>query len=46
MLYHRIPSKAGVLLRFLTDCLKDDPNILFRESVVDCIMEICPSQRE
>jgi len=46
LLYHRIPQKAGVLLKFLTDCLKDDPNIQFRESVVDTIMEICPSQRE
>jgi coatomer subunit gamma len=34
------------LLKFLADCLKDDPNILFRESVVDTIIEICPSQRE
>ena len=35
-----------MLLKFLTDCLKDDGNIQFRESVVDTIMEICPSQRE
>ena len=41
-----MPNKAGVLLKFLADCLKDDPNILFRESVVDTIIEICPSQRE
>lgn len=46
LLYHRMPNKAGVLLKFLADCLKDDPNILFRESVVDTIIEICPSQRE
>lgn len=41
-----MPQKAGVLLKFLADCLKDDANILFRESVVDTIIEICPSQRE
>lgn len=35
-----------MLLKFLADCLKDDPNIQFRESVVDTIIEICPSQRE
>src|ERR1700709_2781007 len=46
MLYHRLPTKADVLLKFLTDCLKEESNILFRESVVDTIMEICPSQRE
>jgi coatomer protein complex subunit gamma len=34
------------LLKFLADCLKDDPNMLFRESVVDTIIEICPSARE
>lgn len=45
-LYHRIPQKAGNLLKFLADCLKDDPNMSFRDSVVDAIMEICPSQRE
>jgi len=46
MLYQRMPNKSGVLLKFLADCLKDDPNILFRESVVDTIIEICPSARE
>jgi len=46
LLYHRLPAKADVLLKFLTDCLKDDGNIQFRESVVETIMEICPSQRE
>lgn len=45
-LYHRIPSKAMNLLKFLGDCLKDDPNMNFRESVVESIMEICPSHRE
>jgi len=30
----------------LADCLKDDPNVLFRESVVDTIIYICPAQRE
>lgn len=45
-LYLRIPSKSQTLLKFLADCLKDDPNMSFRESVVDAIMEICPSQRE
>ena len=45
-LYHRIPQKAGALLKFLGDCLKDDPNMQFRESVVEAIMEICPSHRE
>ena len=30
----------------MTDCLKDDGNIKFREAVVDTIMVICPSQRE
>ena len=33
-------------MKFLTECLKDEGNIQFRESVVDTIMEICPSQRE
>jgi coatomer protein complex subunit gamma len=46
LLYHRLPSKADVLLKFLTDCLKEETNIQFRESVVDTIIEICPSQRE
>jgi len=46
LLYSRMPNKAGVLLKFLADCLKDDPNIHFRDSVVSTIMEICPSQRE
>jgi coatomer protein complex subunit gamma len=46
LLYSRMPNKSGVLLKFLADCLKDDPNIHFRESVVNTIMEICPSQRE
>ena len=46
LLYHRLPDKASVLLKFLSDCLKDDPNIQFRDSVVDTIIEICPSQRE
>ena len=46
LLYHRLPQKADVLLKFLTECLKDEGNIQFRESVVDTIMEICPSQRE
>lgn len=45
-LYQRIPQKASALLKFLTDCLKEDGNIKFRESVVDTIMTICPSQRE
>ena len=45
-LYHRIPQKGVSLLKFLGDCLKDDPNMNFRESVVDAIMEICPSHRE
>ena len=30
----------------MTDCLKEDGNIKFRESVVDTIITICPSQRE
>ena len=34
------------MLKFLTDCLKEESNVQFRESVVDTIMEICPSQRE
>jgi coatomer protein complex subunit gamma len=46
LLYQRIPQKATTLLKFLTDCLKEDGNIRFRESVVDTIMIICPSQRE
>jgi coatomer subunit gamma len=46
LLYHRLPTKADVLLKFLTDCLKEESNIQFRESVVDTIIEICPSQRE
>ena len=46
LLYQRIPQKASTLLKFLTDCLKEDGNIRFRESVVDTIMTICPSQRE
>ena len=45
-LYNRIPHKAGILLKFLSDCLKDDPNVNFRECVVDTIIEITPSQRE
>jgi coatomer protein complex subunit gamma len=45
-LYHRLPNKAGQLLKFLADCLKDDSNVLFRESVVDTIIQICPAQRE
>jgi len=43
LLYQRIPQKATTLLKFLTDCLKEDGNIRFRESVVDTIMIICPS---
>jgi len=46
LLYQRMPHKANVLLKFLADCLKDDPNMMFRESVVDTIIEICPSARE
>lgn len=46
LLYHRLPQKADTLLRFLNDCLKDDSNLAFRESVVDTIMKITPSQRE
>ena len=46
LLYQRIPTKASALLKFLTDCLKEDGNIKFRESVVDTIMSICPNQRE
>ena len=45
-LYQRIPQKSGILLKFLGDCLKDDPNVLFRETVVEQIILICPSQRE
>lgn len=30
----------------MTDCLKEDGNIKFREAVVDSIMLICPAQRE
>lgn len=30
----------------MSDCLKDDPNVNFRECVVDTIIEITPSQRE
>lgn len=45
-LYRRIPKKSGLILKFLSECLKDDPNMLFRESVVDAIMQICPTQRE
>jgi len=41
-----MPQKSAILLKFLHDCLKDDANQTFRESVVDTIMEICPSQRE
>ena len=40
-LFTRLPLKAGVLLKFLADCLKDDPNLQFREAVVDTIMLIC-----
>jgi len=43
LLYHRLPHKADVLLKFLTDCLKEENNVLFRETVVDTIIEICPS---
>jgi hypothetical protein len=46
LLYHRLPNKADILLKFLTDCLKEEGNVQFRESVVDTIIEICPSQRE
>ena len=46
LLYQRIPQKATILLKFLTDCLKEDGNIKFRESVVNTIITICPSQRE
>jgi coatomer protein complex subunit gamma len=45
-LFQRIPQKAASLLKFLTDCLKEDGNIKFREAVVDAIMFICPKQRE
>jgi hypothetical protein len=35
------------LLKFLADCLKDDPNVAFREAVVDTVMMICQnSHRE
>lgn len=27
LLYHRLPQKADVLLKFLTECLKDDGNL-------------------
>ena len=27
LLYHRLPTKADVLLRFLTDCLKNDASL-------------------
>lgn len=33
-------------MKFLTDCLKEDGNIKFREAVVDSIMLITPSHRE
>ena len=46
LLYHRLPQKSDVLLKFLTDCLKEETNVQFRESVVDTIIEICPSERE
>ena len=46
LLYQRIPKKAITLLKFLTDCLKEDGNIKFREAVVDTIMLITPSHRE
>lgn len=46
MLYNRLPQKADVLLKFLSDCLKEEGNIEFRESVVDTIIQICPSLRE
>lgn len=45
-MYSRIPQKAGVLLKFLTDCLKEDGNIKFREAVVDSIMSMASSQKE
>jgi len=41
-----MPHKSNVLLKFLADCLKDDPTVAFRDSVVDTIIEICPSARE
>ena len=35
------------MLKFLADCLKDDPNVAFREAVVDTVMMICQnSHRE
>jgi len=43
LLYHRLPQKAEVLLKFLTDCLKVEGNSKFRESVIHTIIEICPS---
>lgn len=46
LLYHRLPQKADVLLSFLTDCLKDEGNVKFKECVTDTIIEICPSARE
>mmetsp|Transcript_33485 Transcript_33485/g.51413 ORF Transcript_33485/g.51413 Transcript_33485/m.51413 type:complete len:334 (+) Transcript_33485:1013-2014(+) len=46
LLYQRIPQKAAVILKFLTDCLKEDGNIRFREAVVDTIMLFCPQHRE
>ena len=46
LLYKRVPQKALVLLKFLTDCLKEDGNIRFREAVVDTIMLITPSHRD
>lgn len=46
LLYHRMPQKADVLLKFLTDSMKEDPSLQFKESVIDAIMEICPSNRE
>ena len=46
LLYKRIPSKAKLLLVFLTSCLKEDGNIKFRECVVNTIMNIAPTQRE
>lgn len=27
LLYHRLPQKADVLLKFLTDCLKEEGNV-------------------
>lgn len=42
-LFRRLPTKAAVLLKFLGDCLKDDPNLQFRETVVEGIMGITSS---